>query len=402
MTKKDRKIHVLLISCLCSEEVYTKLIPEDRRTSQQAQKFLRLISTGLTRQDVDVQVLCKIPLPLDLKRGILRKPNNDTIDNVRIKYIPTRNLGYLSNIYCFFYTQLYVMRYCKSGDNYLVINDLLYLTSYLASKTACKIRKLKDISIITDLPQLYFRAEFLKKAPLMRLRKSVLQMPDGYLPISDFMNQAVNSKRRPFAIIEGIAEDEHSYHKVTSTPYFFMYAGGLYPASGIVKFATAFSMASPRGWELHIYGDGIEKQKIIEICKKNDNIKYGGVKQNNKIIENELKATILINPRSTVSDFTKYSFPSKIIEYMTTGTAVLTTKLAGLSDDYLDNVFMIDDESLEGMIKSIEMITFTSIEDITALGEKAREFIIKNKGALPQALKIKNLISDVLCNEYTH
>ena len=73
---------------------------------------------------------------------------------------------------------------------------------------------------------------------------------------------------------------------------------------------------------------------------------------NEEVVSAELEASLLINPRPTHEEFTKYSFPSKNMEYMASGTPVLTTKLPGMPADYYPYVFLVNDESAEGMAKA--------------------------------------------------
>lgn len=54
--------------------------------------------------------------------------------------------------------------------------------------------------------------------------------------------------------------------------------------------------------------------------------KYFRVVPNQAVAEEELKATLLVNLRPSNEEFTKYSFPSKNMEYMVLGTPTLTTR----------------------------------------------------------------------------
>ena len=56
-----------------------------------------------------------------------------------------------------------------------------------------------------------------------------------------------------------------------------------------------------------------------------------------------------MNPRFTGAEYTLYSFPSKNIEYMVSGTPVITTRLAGIPDDYYPYVFVFEEEINENI-----------------------------------------------------
>lgn len=88
------------------------------------------------------------------------------------------------------------------------------------------------------------------------------------------------------------------------------------------------------------------EDELKNICKRHSNIKYFGVIPNDYVVNKELKATILINPRPTNEEYTKYSFSSKNMEYMVFGTPVLTTKLSGMPEEYYPYVYLFKDESI--------------------------------------------------------
>lgn len=61
------------------------------------------------------------------------------------------------------------------------------------------------------------------------------------------------------------------------------------------------------------------------------------------------KATLLINPRPSNEEFTKYSFPSKNLEYMASGTPLLATDLPGIPAEYKRYEYIIENENIDGI-----------------------------------------------------
>lgn len=222
---------------------------------------------------------------------------------------------------------------------------------------------------------------------------------DGYILLTEQMNEIVNPKAKPYVIMEGIANKIDIIENVEKENY-VMYAGSLYDRFGIKELVDGFDMLEDKSLKLRLYGAGETVEYIKNKEKENENIQYKGSKINSEIILAERKAKLLINPRPTKSEFTKYSFPSKTIEYMLSGTPVLTTRLQGIPKEYYDYLYTIDDESAEGIKNSIESIikneSEASLED---KGKKAREFICKNKNSEIQGMKIINFIKDILSKE---
>jgi len=146
---------------------------------------------------------------------------------------------------------------------------------------------------------------------------------------------------------------------------------------------------------LHLYGDGEYEETLKKICNSNQSIRFFGIKENTYIIEQEIKASVLVNPRPSFDEFTKYSFPSKIMEYMASGTPLLTTKLAGIPVEYFDYLYLLLDESIEGFKKEIVNLYNKTNQELNLTGLKAKEYVLKEKNNIIQA---KNIIS--IFNKY--
>ena len=100
----------------------------------------------------------------------------------------------------------------------------------------------------------------------------------------------------------------------------------------------------------------------------------------------------MVNPRPTDEEYTKYSFPSKNMEYMVSGTAVLTTNLPGMPEEYKQYVYLIEDESVDGVCKALKKISELSEEEVMNKSRLAREFVLSEKNNKIQTKKIIELI----------
>lgn len=114
------------------------------------------------------------------------------------------------------------------------------------------------------------------------------------------------------------------------------------------------------------------------------------------MVEEELKATLLINPRPTTEAYTKYSFPSKNMEYMVSGTPVLTTKLPGMPAEYNEYVYLVDEETVDGQSQTLTTVLLKSPEELHDFGARAREYVLREKNNVRQAGKIIEMIKELL------
>ena len=98
-----------------------------------------------------------------------------------------------------------------------------------------------------------------------------------------------------------------------------------------------------------------------------------------------------------MSTASKYSFPSKDIEYLVSGTPTLIYQLPGIPTEYYDYCYSLgpNELSVADLGKKINEILSLPDSINEALGQSARNFIIEKKNYKVQAEKITKLISNL-------
>mgnify|MGYP002520894761 FL=1 len=140
------------------------------------------------------------------------------------------------------------------------------------------------------------------------------------------------------------------------------------------------------------FGEGSYVEEYKALCEEHPNLEYRGVVPNEEIMREEQMATLLVNPRFTTEEFTKYSFPSKNMEYMASGTPLLTTKLPGMPKEYYPYVFLFEEETIDGYADAISEALALSESELSTLGESAKQFVLQHKNNIEQARRISNFI----------
>lgn len=144
---------------------------------------------------------------------------------------------------------------------------------------------------------------------------------------------------------------------------------------------------------LKLFGSGPFVDELKErYCKEDKRVMYMGVAPNKEVVEAELAASLLVNPRPTHEEFTKYSFPSKNIEYMASGTPLLTTKLPGMPKEYYPYVFLIENETTEGYSQALAEALTKTDEELFEYGARAKSFVLDKKNSCEQARRVIELI----------
>lgn len=172
-----------------------------------------------------------------------------------------------------------------------------------------------------------------------------------------------------------------------------IYSGALTEYSGILELIEAMKYINDDEAVLEIYGAGYLKDKIIELAEQTTNVKYCGKVSNTEMLKIQQQAYLLVNPRPVDDMISKVTFPSKMFEYMLSGTPVLSTRINGLGEEYLKHIFSVEDNSAQNLAKGINEVL---LEDTDVLLEKAKDaanFIAKEKNWKKQCEKIYGFLN---------
>lgn len=396
----------LYISALSSEAVIESIYNKTGLNPGFAvQKFSRLLVKGFVRNGIDASVLSVPPFTRKYSRSLWKSIRSESENGIRYKYIPFIDLPFLKHLCISIYSFTYVLRWgVKDRRNRAIVCDVLCISSSMGSLLASKLCGVKSVAIVTDIyDQMVGRTPSGLNAIIKKLagilNKKYVGSFDKYVLLTEDMNEKVNPKQKPFVVMEALCDEKLADDVFAPTlktlPKVIMYAGGLEERYGLKMLVESFKTIPDNNIELHLYGSGSYVEELIGETKADSRIKFWGVKSNDEIVEAESKATLLVNPRFTTEEFTRYSFPSKNMEYMVSGTPVLTTKLPGMPKEYYPFVYLIDEESVEGYARAISETLRQSDESLMEKGRLARNFVLKNKNKVFQADRIIKFINDI-------
>ena len=90
-------------------------------------------------------------------------------------------------------------------------------------------------------------------------------------------------------------------------------------------------------------------------------------------------ASMLINVRKPEEEASAYCFPSKLFEYMISGSPVLSFKIPGIPDEYFDYLIPMENSNPKTIANAIINVGNMKTDDRETLGNKSREFVLNNK-----------------------
>lgn len=130
---------------------------------------------------------------------------------------------------------------------------------------------------------------------------------------------------------------------------------------------------------LVVYGGGPLSDLVQRIAATTRNVQYLGMQPHETVIAAERAADLLISPRLPDSFVTRYTFPSKLLEYMWVGAPILANVLEGVPDEYTTYLNSPGDCTAEAWGAAIDEIC---LDDVGAFRDKAGEgarFVLREK-----------------------
>lgn len=346
-------------------------------------KFNKTLAEGFASLP-DAQVFAYIPYLM------LKEANSRVAVENSVSYISV--CGLRNNYWT--YARRVVQDICKRARerDSVIVCDALSISGMLICFGARMRKRIKNIFLVTDFPQ--FVGSKKNKRDILKdgIQFSMMKRGDAYILLTKEMNDIINPSGNAACIMEGVCEESEAMlppsMQEKSEKKVCLYAGSLHKEYGIDRLIDAFSLLDMDDCELHIYGAGNYEHEIERICKNQKNIIFGGSRPNEYILKEERKAMLLVNPRPNEGEYVKYSFPSKTLEYMASGTPVLMTKLTGLPKSYEEYIYLIEKETVEGYREALQRVLTLDRAELLKKGERAQQYVRENKTGKIQAERI--------------
>ena len=378
-------MHIIYAVSTCSEKTYHKLFAQVKeKPAFQSQKYHRLLIEGLAKS-TQVDGVANPPVNRNvMRKAFVHLPKEEaggaTYHSLPAIRNPIAKMAVVG-IGTFFKT-LFLSR-----KDSVVIVDALQRGTAFSALLASRLRRIPCAAIIPDLPDMLGGGGF-----FVKMGNFVIRHADRYILLTQAMNDYIGNQSKPYVVLEGhsditMGQRIPSMEKKTK-PRGVLYAGSICAQYGLKNLVEGFLQADIPNARLEIYGSGDYVPELQAIAQKDPRVFYGGMLLSSEVVEKEMEATLLVNPRPTDEEFVKYSFPSKTMEYMASGTPVATTVLPGMPEAYHPYVYLLREESAEGIGNALKEILANSDEELFQKGNEAREFILNTRNNVIQARKI--------------
>lgn len=388
-TWKTELHSVLYASSTLDEKTYMTSLPDEEKTDQQAQRFNRAILRGFQENGVKIEAV-------SYRHTTKLIPDKIEDDGIEYRYIKGgKGVGKYIKIFVDAYKNS--KEFFDKNPNSAFVADGLSVVVCLGGLFAAKRCHVCSYAIVTDVPGVY------NAGILAKINMYILRRFDGYIFLTEPMNDLVNKANNPYIVMEGIFYDKKNagsnsfdvteIGEISKKTNKMLYAGILDRKYGVQNLIDSLTYLGD-DVELFLFGNGDCVDYIKSIAQKDTRLRYYGIKDNSVVQEVEKKMDLLVNPRSKNEEFTKYSFPSKTIEYMSTGIPVLMQRLPGMPQEYEEYIYLYEGDDAKSLAEAIDKLFNYNREEIIQTGIRAQNFIKGQKNSISQ---IRRVIDFICC-----
>lgn len=389
-------MRVLFLGFAVSNEMFERVLATDRGLPVQTQRFGWAVASALGEAGVDVRLLSAEPVadfPNNRRpfvRG--RSFNRDGTEGRSVSFINLTGFKHITRYLAVLRAASVLRR--ERFDAVLVHG--VHSPFMWAALRIGKRRRVPVVVIVTDPPSLRTpydnRATLVLKRVDRTLISRALARMDGVVVLAPSLADEF-APGVPSLWMEGIAPPPPA--AIDPAPRArprVVYAGGLREEYGVVDLAKA--VAESRGdWEVAFYGRGPAAAIVKEIASTDDRVTFGGAVPTEELGGIYQDASLLVNPRR-LEEFTRYSFPSKLLEYMASGTPVLTTMLPNIPDAYRPHL-LLSEPGPAALAQAIDDAIGRGEEELRTIGYAASEFIVATRGRKSQGARLAAFLGSV-------
>lgn len=151
----------------------------------------------------------------------------------------------------------------------------------------------------------------------------------------------------------------------------YMYAGTLSDVTGVDILLDAVRLVQDENCEFYISGKGTMEDVVKEAAKDDARIKYIGFIPDEDYYDQMKKMDVFVNPRNMNMEQNQNNFPSKVLEYLATGRAVISTRFIGW--EKFTDCFEFCDHTAKSLSTAMSEARIKSQEDKDRLFEHNRK-----------------------------
>lgn len=213
---------------------------------------------------------------------------------------------------------------------------------------------------------------------------------DRYILLTEQMRDFIPDGK-PYLVMEGVVEMTPSAPPAAGPV--IAYTGVVDRQYGLGQLVDAFLQLKTPGAELHIAGSGPMAEELRDLSRKHPSIRYAGGVSPEEAAGIRAGASVVVNPRTSEHRFTRYSFPSKTLEYLVSGKTVVAHMLPGIPEEYRPYLIVPEREDAAALAAALDKALALDPGTVAQRAEAARNFVRQFKTCRPQGDRILQFLA---------
>lgn len=313
---------ILYLTTARHPEDYANFLKTNKTAPNPSNQHFHTKLINLLSENYEVIALSTRPMEKDLFLKDMRKENFFYPGYLNIPYL--KKIGILTG----------GQNLARLENPDLVVVDVMNTTILKLARKIKEIYKVPTIGVLTDNP---LNITGSKKEYSQSVFKGS-KMCDGYIALTSGLLRLFDGLHKPHIITPGFIEKSTDLQGKTTKYAFF--AGALYERYGVQKLLDTFALKDIP-YKLYIAGHGPIAKTLSEL--KNENIVFLGHITPEDAKKYSSEALVNINPRPKDEQIDLYSIPSKLLDFINSGTVTISTHNTEIYNLVGDDIYWISD-----------------------------------------------------------
>lgn len=280
-----------------------------------------------------------------LSKGFFRKKKENIENNINIIYLSAFNFLGMKHLFFMISIANYTLKNIRKIDKVIIYNAMPHHTIPIVL-----LKFLLKYELILEIEELYKSYQYKGiKGKLVNISENIaIKYCDKYIITNPNMITSINTKK-PFIVNRGYSTkaketiiSNYEKYKYNDEKPIILYSGRLDYEGGIEILLQSLYLISNE-CEVVITGKGPYEDKVKIYTNSNPKVRFRflGFLKNEEYIKLLKSAKLCINPIRTELEFSKASFPSKILQYLEYGNMVISSNFQGIEEGNEINKYII-------------------------------------------------------------
>ena len=253
----------------------------------------------------------------------------------------------------------------KQIDIHLHESDVKYVITYNTTKQnirAAKYLQSKEVKWVSIYADANTDAELFSDADY-----------HIYFSYSSFIRSNYKNKIN----FEGAIYKNFPSNYIENNNKIFLYTGTIRKENGVDLMLESFKLLEDKDARLKITGRG-NYEGFIKKVNSDSRIQYLGMVDQSELNSLYSEASFFLNPRLSCYEENNNNFPSKLLDYLSFGKPIISTKSAGINPSYYNYLYFLENENIEELSDLMRVLILKTSEEKKELFLKIKEYGIQS------------------------